>query len=272
MALNHFALLINTTDSFEDCWIPFFTLFKKYWPEFNGTIYLNTETKSFTFDGLNIVATKNNLKRPQNKTTWSECLIRALDAIPDDIVLYMQEDYFLHDIVKSNLIDDFARLISTSNIGCIHLTDQATPGPFLPTSHKDLLEIDIKAPYRISTQAALWKNDILKEYIIKGESAWQFEQNGTKRAKILKHNLYNVDTNKFKKDKNEIIPYIFTGIIRGKWNSEVETLFSKNNIIIDYRKRGIYNEFNQNTFLNKFKLQLSEVCKKIFRNISFSIY
>lgn len=42
-----YALLVNTCDKFEDCWIPFFSLLKKYWPDCSGKIYLNTEYKSY---------------------------------------------------------------------------------------------------------------------------------------------------------------------------------------------------------------------------------
>ena len=58
---DNYAILINTTDSFDDCWEPFFKLFKKHWPEFNGKIYLNTETKEFKYSGINIISIKNGL-------------------------------------------------------------------------------------------------------------------------------------------------------------------------------------------------------------------
>jgi hypothetical protein len=238
--LASFSILVNTTDSFEDCWIPFFSLFKKFWPGFDGVIYLNTETKNFSFAGLNIISVQNNLNTPGDTPAWSECLVRALNSIPESIILYMHEDYFLHDFVKNDLINEFATLISTNSIDCIHLTDQATPGPFHKSYYKGLLEIDKKAPYRISTQAALWRRDVLKQYIREHESAWQFEHYATKRAWILKHNLFNVDTNTYRKDQNEIIPYILTGVIRGKWNKEVVNLFMSNDLIPDYPIRGFY--------------------------------
>ena len=47
-----FSVFVNSTDSFEDCWFPFFSLFKTFWPEFGGKIYLNTEAKQFCYPGL----------------------------------------------------------------------------------------------------------------------------------------------------------------------------------------------------------------------------
>ena len=51
--MDKIALLVNSCDKYEDLWAPFFTLLKKYWnPEY--PIVLNTESKDFNFEGLNI--------------------------------------------------------------------------------------------------------------------------------------------------------------------------------------------------------------------------
>ena len=69
-----FSILINTTDSFSDCWEPFFKLFCKYWPDYDGKIYLNTETKTFNYKNLNIISVQNGLKNG----TWSQCFEYAV--------------------------------------------------------------------------------------------------------------------------------------------------------------------------------------------------
>jgi hypothetical protein len=241
----NYSLLVNTTDSFEDCWVPFFTLFKKFWPDYNGKIYLNTETKIFTFPGLNIVSVQNNIKTPNKRITWSECLIRALNSIDSEIILYMQEDYFLKDSVKNNLVEKYVLLMhENSNIHCIHLTDQGSPAErtsyfeglwHIPKNHQD----------RISCQAALWRKDVLLQYLRVFETAWNFEWWGSKRAAILKHNFYVVDKNWVKLNQFEIIPYIFTGVIGGRWYKEILPVFEKNNIIIDYSERGFFETKNK---------------------------
>jgi len=52
--MDNFSIFLNSTDSFEDCWLPFFTLIKKFWPNLEYKIYLNTETKEYYSKGLNI--------------------------------------------------------------------------------------------------------------------------------------------------------------------------------------------------------------------------
>ena len=244
----NFSILVNTTDSFEDCWTPFFTLFKKYWPDYNGKIYLNTETKYFEFPGLNIISIQNNKATPSHKITWSQCLSRALKAINEEVVLYMQEDYFLKNDVKNDLVLKFANLMhDNKNIDCIHLTDQAVIPEDVPSDFEGLYNVKLKQAYRISCQTALWKKETLLKYVRPFENAWQFEKFGSKRAVIYKHNFFVVDKDWVKLGHFEIIPYVFTGIIQGRWKEEVVTLFEENNIHIDYAKRGFHKQSHKRT-------------------------
>jgi hypothetical protein len=266
MQNNVFSIFINSCDSFEDCWFPFFKLFSKYWPDYKGIIYLNTEYKSFSYDGLNIVCTKvceaNNV--PKNKrATWSQCLKWALEQIDTDIILYMQEDYFLKDFVKNSIVINFVSLMhENSEISCIHLTDQAVIAESKLSKYKNLHIIKRKQRYRISCQAALWKKDVLSSYIRTYENAWQFEEFGSKRAAISDHNFYVVDNNWVKLNSFEIIPYIFTGIIQGKWKDSVLNLFNSNNIVIDYTLRGMHEAFTQKKIIDKIR----------YKKFYFSIY
>ncbi|NBB31616.1 hypothetical protein GVN22_25050 [Cellulophaga sp. BC115SP] len=239
----NYSILINTCDKFEDCWNPFFTLFQKYWPDCKGKIYLNTEKKEFAFDNLDITSLKVASSRPElnnSHAKWGQCLRWALENIESDVVLYLQEDYFLKDYVKNDIIEKYVDLITSNNeIDCIHLTDQGSPGlyssPFenlqlVPKYHQD----------RISCQAALWRRDVLLQYIRDFESGWNFEWWGSKRAGILNHGIYSVDRNWVKLGNYEIIPYLFTGVVGGKWLLEVVPLFEKHQIIIDYEMRGFF--------------------------------
>lgn len=237
----NYAILVNTTDSFDDCWLPFFTLFKKYWPDYNGKLYLNTETKIFKFEGLDIVSIQNDIVNKGYRPTWSECLKRAIDFIPDDIILYMQEDYFLNDRVKNDIVDDFVIKIKQEPIDVIHLTDACSNGPFADSNtYSDLVAFDKKAKDRISCQAALWKKDVLRSYINDDESGWQFETYGTRRAHYRNHKIYKAKKEVFNLSRNQIIPYVLTGVILGRWKRDVIPLFKDNNLVVDYSVRGYH--------------------------------
>ncbi len=60
------------------------------------------------------------------RLTWSECLLRALDKIQEDVVLYMQEDFFLKAPVQDDWVKRYVQLmLDDDSIHCIQLTDQA---------------------------------------------------------------------------------------------------------------------------------------------------
>ena len=125
----NYSILINTCDKFDDCWVPYFKLHAQYWPDCRGKLFLNTETKDFSYPGLEIVSLKVNGNDLARRLTWSECLLRALDKIDDDIVLYMQEDYFIKAPVANEMVEKYVQLMSDDkSIDCIHLTDQAVIG------------------------------------------------------------------------------------------------------------------------------------------------
>ena len=132
------------------------------------------------------------------------------------------------------------------------MTDQAVISEGI-SSYDGLYKVKLKQRYRVSCQAALWRKDILKSYLRAHESAWQFEEFGSKRAVILNHNFYVVDPAAVKLNLSEIIPYLFTGIVQGRWKDEVVTLFSKHGIEIQYSKRGFLNDAPQRTLLDKIK-------------------
>lgn len=270
---NSYSILINTCDNFEDCWTPFFQLWSTYWNDCQGKIYLNTEYKEYHYSGLDIVSTqvckKNNF--PQDKrATWSQCLKWALEQMDTDIVLYMQEDYFLKDKVKNEIVEEYVELMANHpEIDCIHLTDQAVFASE-KSNITHLCKVRFHQRYRVSCQAALWRKEELLILIREKEDAWQFEEFGSMRSSIMKHNYYVVDNEYVKINKFEIIPYIFTGIIQGRWYEETVPLFEKHNILIDFDKRGFFKDRKSKPLLKRIKYRLNKL-KKVIINI-FDLY
>jgi hypothetical protein len=243
------TILLNTTDSFADCWQPFFILFKEYWPEFEGKIYLNSESRSFSFPDLKIRCLTSKEKE---KLSWSGCLKYALQNIEEEIILYMQEDYFINGKVDNKLINYFFKIIeSDPKIGVVHLTDQAAAGPFEQTSNLDIVKTNKNTSYLASTQAAFWRKNLLLKLISKNETPWQFEHYGTKRARLFNtgYDFYNVNPALYGINKKEIISYIFTGIIKNKWNPAVVPLFKLHNISINFFLRGFISDQNKSNHI-----------------------
>ena len=254
-----YSVLINSCDSFEDCWEPFFKLFLKYWPDCDGKLLLNTELKKWTCDYAEIQCTQvqNEVTR---RLAWSACLIRALDQVDTPLVLYLQEDYFLHQKVRSDVIRKAVKyMIDNPNVKHIGLTKHGSHGPFFKTDQDWLSLIPQNARYRISTQAGLWRVDTLKSYLRTEEIGWMFEIFGTWRASRRDDTFLCADF--APSEGGAAIDYLHTGIIKGRWLREIKEVFEANGISIDYSRRGFY--IPKNPYLHKFEVG-SRILKRPF--------
>ena len=262
--MNNITILINSSDGFEDCWNPFFRLFSKFWPNCQCDIVLNTEKKYYSYEGLKIKSSQVNFIITDRKLTWSECLILCLENIDNPLVLYMQEDYFIDKFVNIEIIKEFVELmLLNKDISYIGLTCSGNYPPFLPSEiDKRLLRVGSDSKYRISTQAGIWRKEILQSYLLTHENGWMFEYFGTLRSHKRKELFLTVDRNLFSKDP--IISYLLTGIIKSQWHAKIPILFKANDIKIDYHLRGFYVE--KSLFVRKF-----ETAKKLLMN-PFAIF
>jgi len=239
-----FTLLVNSTDNYSDCWEPFFTLLAAYWPSFTGPIILNSETKAFTHKGLNIRTSLSAQATPGRHPTWTESLLFALDQAETDIVLYVQEDYFLKGPVDGNFLADIARLMEEKSVTYIGLMDEGNAGPFTASGLDErLCTVSQEDKYRISLQACLFSKSRFKKYFRKHENPWHFEYYGNVRARRKKDAFYTLDRAVFARGKREVFPYDLTGIISRQWKREiVEDLFARHGILVDFSIRGFIGE------------------------------
>ena len=233
-----YTVLINSCDSFEDCWPAFFRLFAKYWPSCDARLLLNTERKDWSFEGAVIECTKVALTTKRG-LTWSECLLAALDRIDTPFVLYMQEDYFLDHPVDVAVVDRSIEVLRRRpDIQQIGLSRHGSMGPFLVSDEPGYVVVRRNARYRISTQASLWRVETLKSYLRAEENGWMFEIFGTMRSARRKETFLMVDMN----GRHNVSPieYLHTGIIKGRWLREIQGVFEANGIQVDYSARGFY--------------------------------
>ncbi|MBC7886424.1 MAG: hypothetical protein H7Z13_00945 [Ferruginibacter sp.] len=242
-----YSILVNSTDKYSDCWEPFFYLFKKNWENVNADIYLNCENKSFSFDDLPIKFIRNKVT-----DSWSECLINAVENIKSPVILYLQDDYFLNARVDNALITEFVNLMMENreikHIGLTKFGSPASPVEY-PADNR-LTYVKKKTKYRISLQAGLWDKACLRSYIMTDENAWMLEIFGSMRAS-KRNDLFLTISGAYYKNTG-VIDYINTGIIKGKWHTEIPKFFRQEGLDLDFSKRGIIDP-HKNKFINKFQ-------------------
>lgn len=256
--MKELAIFVNTCDGFEDCWEPFFKLFTKYGDNLTKCkIYLNTEKKVFNFPGLDIVSLQVSAGS-SSSLTWSECLAKGLDRIEEPFVLYLQEDYFIDELVAIDEIITALDFIKKNNAKAVYLNRY---GPIfdVPEVDDSIVPVPASAKYLLSTQACIWNKSFLQSTILPWENGWMFEKFGGLRIqKNQVVGIFSISPKVFT-NKTQVFNYIYTGVMKGKWHSKCVSLFLLENIDVDFKVRGFYIE------RSGLKSKL-EVLQKLFSN------
>lgn len=240
--LDSLAVLVNTSDGFTDCWIPFFHLFERYGGELRRRpVYLNTERAHYAWPGLAVQTTRVWKAGEDARPSWSECLLRGLDAVPDAYVLYMQEDYFLTGpVIDDAIAESLSILERDPSIGVVYLNKYGPQfrrsSPYAPR----FVEIVPPARYLVSTQAAIWRKGFLTSLARPWENGWMFEKFGTLRASRRDARMISVHPHVMR--ETPVVEYVYTGVMKGQWHVDCVALFEKHGIQVDFDRRGFYRE------------------------------
>ncbi len=235
------TILVCSCDAYEDLWNPFFTLLKKYWPFRDVPIMFNTESKSFSFDGLDIEC----IHSPSEKR-YGKRMLNALSTIKTKYVLLLLDDFFLRKPVLEESIFQIINWMDTDeNIAYFSCEPSPTYTSYEVNKYPGFKRIPPASDYTLNMQAAIWRTKALKEFWRPSATPWEWET--IYNPLILKYPKY-----KFYcpiHPKNSFLDYghyaygDIWGVYRGKWVvKDVEPLFKKENIKVDYLSRGIYPE------------------------------
>lgn len=243
------TLLVNSCDSYSDCWDGFFKLLKIQWPTFNMDIVLNTETKTYSFEDLRITTFSMYQSK---KVAWGRRMIETLKKIKTKYVLFALEDFYLESPVdEDRLVKCYEYMENNPNIAYFS---------FFPTVDSNNIQSDRydgfelrpqKGEYRLNCQIALWNREKLISYIRPHESPWEWELYGSRRSSRYKEEFYTVSENSAK-----IFDYCRGAIImRGRWYIEkVKPLCEKHNLQIDFSQRGDYESLVKENLKHKRRL------------------
>ena len=246
--VSNLTILYNSCDSYEDLWEPFFKLFVRYGNDLKKLpIVINTETKNWSFSGLNIKCL--NLK--SEETAWGARLRGCLERIDTEYVLFLLDDFFLQDKVDCSVISNcISYMESDKSVGGVNLLP--LDGVTKPSQLKGFSIAEPGVPYRVNAQVCIWRKSVLYNSILSCESPWVWEIYGYIRNDVfMKSKILFLSWG-----EKEPFPYGFyqygrvdengrtmahSAVMRGKWDmSLVKKLFKENDINIDYSIRGVY--------------------------------
>lgn len=232
------AVLINSSDGFSDCWFPFFRLFETFWPQCRFPLYLNIESGSYCHSSLDVRCLNHPPSKKGLNAPWSNRLLASLAAIPEQYVLYMQEDYFIDAVVDQRRLEECLALVDRTGLGCLHLTPYGAHGGLKTAELPYLVDVPRLSQYRLSTQAAIWNKHVLASYVRPNETVWETEILGTLRSWSKASQIRTLAPPP--SGGRPIISYTGTGVIRGKWHPAMEALFARHGIAVDFSRRGFY--------------------------------
>jgi len=224
------TIIVASCDKYSDLWMPFSTLFRKYWPDCPYEIVLVTESPA-----------QSNPDHVFHRTVpcgigtgWGDRLSQSLEQVQTPYVLLLCDDYFLCDNVNTAVINDFVKLAQKHNAGNLRLLENPT---FTNTfsEAEQLGEYKKMTAYCVSTQAGIWDTRFLQNLAKGYASIWQFERNGSFAAERL--------TQPFIGTRAYYFP--FEDVVhKGQWERHGIRLCQRNHIDLSHSKRATLSDWD----------------------------
>lgn len=232
-----YTILVNSCDSYEDLWEPFFSLLKRYWNGKIPPIVLNTETKNFAMEGLDIRCPHC----PNNpKGYYGKRMRYALSSIETENVLCLLDDFFIREPVNVAAIDEAAGYLEKNKeISCFNFENCYEGQP--SACYKGYILRPVVSEYQLNMQAALWRKADYASYWKDKVDPWSWETVTNKKTYSTDKIFYFLSPEVQPPINYGKRPGLTWGVVRGKWLEEdVLPLFKKEDIHVDYAVRGFY--------------------------------
>jgi hypothetical protein len=194
-----------------------FGQFFRHWPDCPYPVYL----------------VANNKRHPDSRVTtllagddvdWSTTIANALEQIEHNHVLFWIDDAFLDKDVKTSEVEKYISKMDELDANFLRLRPNPLP------QKKISSEIGILSPeaaYRVTLFATIWKMNALKQVLRVGESAWEFELQGTERSRKI-NGFYSV--------LKDVFSYLH-GVERGVWILPTAKALEASGYHLDYNCR-----------------------------------
>jgi len=222
MKSSEIAVLVVSCDKYSDLWQPFFECFRRYWPDCPYQVYLLSNYEEAGIQGLEVIKTGED-------KSWSENMIKALQQIEHRYIFMFLEDLFLYKPVNNNRVVDLFQWALENDVNYLRMALRRHRADKI---YNDKVGIINKGSiYRASTVMALWKKNVLLNLLEPGESAWQFEIEGTVRADRY-DKFYATWSNYF---------YTINTVFRGKWVPSALRKVKRRGIDPDLQQREVMN-------------------------------
>lgn len=213
------AVLVVSCDSYCDMWQPFFMLFKRFWPDCPYKVYLLSNHHSINEEGIIPVLVGED-------HSWSDNLIKALDAIEEEYILMLIDDLFFTNYVQQESIQEVFAWIIRMKPNYVRFYPKPKPDK---TYNNQVGIVSPGTLYRTATVISVWKKIVLLDLLKPGENAWDFEVYGAIRSDKYEG---------FYSTWKVLIPVV-NGVIKRKWQRSAIKRLESLGVPLQLNKRKI---------------------------------
>jgi len=177
-------------------------LFDKFFPEDIEIDVLGFQKPDFNISKkMNFVSMDS--EQVGGAKSWSKYILRHLEQIDDEEVLFTLEDFFPTKEPNTNILQEVLSLMKKNkSIGRFDLTyDSYCHGDSIKIGSMCNLDLMIKtkySDYSVSTQPSIWNKKFLIDILSNTTSPWDFEINGTILSKKMKYEVLSFGDSTFK--------------------------------------------------------------------------
>lgn len=246
MNISECTVLVSSCDAYEELWEPFFKLYNRAWSNNTFPIVLNTESKKFEKDDLEVKSFC--LYAENEKVPWGKRLKETLKKIDTEYILFFLDDFWIDGEIDEREINECIRRMNEDRTISVFSFMETFEGSYDDKKFAGFERRKLVAKYRFNCQAALWRRKHLIQYLRDYESPWEWEVYGNWRS-------YRYFWRKFysrKAESKQTIPYIFSVngyahgglvLVSGKWYLPLLEYFeNKYNIEVDKTTRACMTE------------------------------
>lgn len=185
-------IIVMTSDNQYHCLAAYCHQFEKYYGMAQAqTVFCGYSPFSIDYPNCQFYSIGKYEDYPPHR--WSDALIKVLNNVADEVFILMLGDYWLvrpADTNATRMIYDY--MLQFKYVLKFDLTTERLfaegGGKYLFGYHTydtlgylDLIKSNPGSPYHLSLWGGIWRRDLLKEFIVFGETAQQIELNGTYR-------------------------------------------------------------------------------------------
>lgn len=257
---NKYAIVVLSCDKYSSLWKPFFSQFRKYWPQCPFNLYLGSNTKKYNDSFVPTILSGKGVD-------WSSDLLSILNKIREKYIFLWLDDFFPIENVDTKLFLQSFRFMKITSANHIHMDPSVHADG--PTKNKLFSYYEKGAPYRVNV-AGFWDKKYLETLLLPGENPWKFEIMGSYRSSYVdgyytinrplfrflrivekgvikreayeycKRNGVELDTgywhisSTYEQIKSDILNFVFRTIIIIPWKIRVRIMETLRLIVISY--------------------------------------